>query len=93
MSNTSNCFLQEIFKVTQHKLQKLELLTCKADTNTLTVLNSFKWSFLFSTTQKVLYMLKSYFVYKFLCANGNATYVDETYEHKIKIKKDKKSNI
>ena len=38
-------------------------------------------------------MLKSYFVYKFLCANGNASYVDETYEHKIKIKNDKKSNI
>ena len=36
---------------------------------------------LFPTKDKVRYDLKSYVIYKFLCAGCNARYVDETYRH------------
>ena len=36
---------------------------------------------LFSTKDKVPYCLKSFTIYKFLCAGCNASYAGETYRH------------
>ena len=52
----------------------------------------------FSTKDKVPCGLKSYVIYKFLCADCNASYVGETYRHIYTrthgyLKTDKNSNI
>ena len=45
------------------------------------VLSTFKLASLFSTKDKVPYGLKSYLIYKFLCAASNVSYEGETYRH------------
>ena len=53
----------------------------KEGTNIKIVFSTFKLASLFSTKDKVPYGLKSYVIYKFLCAGCNASYVGETYRH------------
>ena len=74
-------FVGKFSKYTQQKLQKLTKQFCKEGTNIKIVFNSFKLSSLFSTKYKVPYELKSYVVYKFICASCNASYVGETCRH------------
>ena len=53
----------------------------KEGTNIKIVFSTFKLASLFSTKDKVPYGLKSYVIYKFLCAGCNASYVGEIYRH------------
>ena len=81
----------------QKKLSKI----CKQfwkDADLKIVFTSFKINNYFSTKDKTPYFLKSFLVYKFLCASCNSCYIGETCRHfKTRIdehvKKDKKSNI
>ena len=62
------------------------------------IFTSFKINNYFSTKYKTPYFLKSFLVYKFVCAKCNSCYIGETRRHfKTRIvehvKKDKKSNI
>ena len=71
---------------------------CKEGTNIKFVFSTFNFASLFSTKDIVPYGLKSYIVYKFLCADRNASYVCETCRNiSTKIPKhletDKSSNI
>ena len=70
---------------------------CK-DADFKIVFTSFKINNYFSTKDKTPYFLKSFLVYKFVCARCNSCYIGETCRHfKTRIdehvKKDKKSNI
>ena len=85
-------------KFTENKLEKLTKQFCKEGTNIKIVFSTFKLASLFSTKDKVPYGLKSYVVYKFLCAGCNASYVGETYRHistrtHEHLETDKSSNI
>ena len=62
-------------------LQKLTKQFCKEDTNIKIVYSTFKLASLFSAKDKFPYGLKSYVIYKFLCAGYNASYVGKTYRH------------
>ena len=71
---------------------------CKEGTNIKMVFSTFKLASIFSTKDKALRGLKSYAVYKFLCASSNASYVGETYRHistrtHEHLETDKSSNI
>ena len=74
-------FIVKFSKFNENKLQKLTKQFCKECTNIKFVFSTFKLASLFSTKDKVPYGLKSYVVYKFLCAGCNASYVGETYRH------------
>ena len=85
-------------KFTENKLQKLTKQFCKKGTNIKIVFSTFKFAALFSTKDKVPYGLRSYVLYKFLCAGCNASYVGETYRHMSTrthehLETDKSSNI
>ena len=91
-------FIGKFSKVTENKLQKLTKQFCKEGSNIKIVFSTFKLASLFSTKDKVSYGLKSYIVYKFLCAGCNASYVSETYRHistriHEHLETDKSSNI
>ena len=91
-------FIGKFSKFTEIKLQKLTKQFCKEGTNIKIVFSTFKLASLFSTKDKVPYGLKSYVVYKFLCAVCNASYVGETYRHistrtHEHLETDKSSNI
>ena len=81
----------------QKKIAKL----CKQywnDKNVKTVFTSFQISNYFSVKDAILYFLKSFLVYKFICARCKSCYIGETCRHFITridehIKKDKKSCI
>ena len=68
-------FIWKISKFTENKWRKLTKQFCKEGTNIKIVFNTFK---LASTKDKVRFGLKSYVIYKFLCAGCNTSYVDET---------------
>ena len=81
----------------QKKLSKFCKQFCK-DADLKIVFTSFKINNYFSTKDKTPYFLKSFLVYKFVCARCNSCYIGETCRHfKTRIdehvKKDKKSNI
>ena len=81
----------------QKKLSKICKQFCK-DPDLKIVFTSFKINNYFSTKDKTPYFLKSFLVYKFVCARCNSCYIGETCRHfKTRIdehvKKDKKSNI
>ena len=91
-------FIENFFKFTGNKLQKLTKKFCKKSTNIKIVFSTFKLASLFSTKHKVPYGLKSYVLYKFLCPGCNASYVGETYRHistrtHEHLETDKSSNI
>ena len=91
-------FTGKFSKFTENKLQKLTKQFCKEGTNIKIVFSTIKLVSLFSTKDKVPYGLKSYVVYKFLCAGCNASYVGETYRHistrtHEHLETDKSSNI
>ena len=91
-------FIGNFSKFTENKLQKLTKQFCKEGSNIKIVFSTFKLASLFSTKDKVPYGLKSYIVYKFLCAGCNASYVGETYRHistriHEHLETDKSSNI
>ena len=71
--------VENFSKFSENKLQKLTKQICKEGTNI--VFSKFKLAFLFSTKYKVPYDLKSYAIYKFLCAGCIASYAGETYRH------------
>ena len=84
-------FIVKFSKFTENKLQKLTK-------QFKIVFSTFKLSSLFSTKDKVPYGLKSYVIYKLLCAGCNASYVGETYRHistrtHEHLETDKSSNI
>ena len=74
-------FVEKFFKFTENKLQKLAKQFCKEVTNINIVFSTFKLACLFSNKAKLPHGLKSYVIYKFLCAGCNASYVGETYRH------------
>ena len=74
-------FIGKCSKFTENKLQKLTKQFCKEGTNIKIVFSTFELASLFSTKDKVPYGLKTYVIYKFLCAGCNASYVGETYRH------------
>ena len=74
-------FVEKFSKFTENKLQKLAKQFCKEVTNINIVFSAFKLASLFSSKAKVLHGLKSYVIYKFLCADCNASYVGLTYRH------------
>ena len=81
----------------QKKLSKICKQFCK-DTDLKIVFTSFKINNYFSTKYKTPYFLKSFLVYKFVCARCNSCYIGETCRHfrtriDEHVKKDKKSNI
>ena len=89
-------FIGKFSKFTENKLQKLTKQFCKEGTNIKIVFSTL--ASLFSAKDKVPYGLKSYVVYKFLCAGCNASYVGETYRHistrtHEHLETDKSSNI
>ena len=73
-------FINEFSKYTENKLQKLTKQFRKADTNIKIVFSRFKLASLFATKNEFPYCLKSYIIYKFLCAGCNASYVGESYK-------------
>ena len=91
-------FIGKFSKFTENKLQKLTKQFCKEGTNIKIVFSTFKLASLFSTKDKVPYGLKSYVIYKLLCAGCNASYVGEAYRHistrtHEHLETDKSSNI
>ena len=91
-------FKGKFSKFTENKLQNLSKQFCKEVTIIKIIFSTFKLASLFSTKDKVPYGLKSYVIYKFLCAGCNASYVGETYRHistrtHEHLKTDKSSNI
>ena len=81
-------FIGRFSKFTKNKWKKLTKKFCKEGTNVEFIFSTFKLASLFTTKDsilkvqlKVLYGLKSYLVYKFLCADCNTSYVSETYIH------------
>ena len=90
-------YIGKYSELVQKKLSKI----CKQfykDTDLKIVFTSFKINNYFSTKDKTPYFLKSFLVYKFVCARWNSCYIDETCRHfKTRIdehvKKVKKSNI
>ena len=68
-------------KFTKNKLHKLTKQFCKESTNIKIVFSTYKLASLFSIKGKALYGLKSYVIYKFLCASCNTSYVAETCRH------------
>ena len=80
----------------QEKLSKICKQFCK-DADLKIVFTSFKSNNCFSTKDKAPYFLKSFLVYKFVCARCNSCYIGETCRHfKTRIdehvKKDKNCN-
>ena len=57
------------------------------------VFTFFKIKNCFSTKDKTPYFLKSFLVYKFVCARCNSCYIDETCHHLKTVKKGTKYNI
>ena len=91
-------FKVKFSKFTENKLQNLSKQFCKEVTIIKIIFSTFKLASLFSTKDKVPYGLKSYVIYKFLCAGCNASFVGETYRHistrtHEHLKTDKSSNI
>ena len=91
-------FKGKFSKFTENKLQNLSKQFCKEVTIIKIIFSTFKLASLFSTKDKVPYGLKSYVIYKFLCAGCNASFVGETYRHistrtHEPLKTDKSSNI
>ena len=91
-------FKGKFSKFTENKLQNLSKQFCKEVTIIKIIFSTFKLASLFSTKDKVPYGLKSYVIYKFLCAGCNASFVGETYRHISTrtheyLKTDKSSNI
>ena len=91
-------FKGKFSKFTENKLQNLSKEFCKEVTIIKIIFSTFKLASLFSTKDKVPYGLKSYVIYKFLCAGCNASFVGETYRHistrtHEHLKTDKSSNI
>ena len=91
-------FKGKFSKFTENKLQNLSKQFCKEVTIIKIIFSTFKLASLFSTKDKVPYGLKSYVIYKFLCAGCNASFVGETYRHistrtHEHLKTDKSSNI
>ena len=74
-------FIEKFYKFTENKLQKLTKQSCKEVTNINIVFSKFKLASLFSTKDKVPYGLKSYVVYKFLCAGCNDSCLGKTNRH------------
>ena len=74
-------FIEKFYKFTENKLQKLTKQSCKEVTNINIVFSTFKLASLFSTKDKVPYGLKSYVVYKFLCAGCNDSCLGKTNRH------------
>ena len=72
-------FVEKFSKFTENKLQKLAKQFCKEVTNINIVFSTFKLACLFSTKAKLPHGLKSYVIYKFLCAGCNASYAGETF--------------
>ena len=91
-------FKGKFSKFTENKLQNLSKQFCKEVTIIKIIFSTFKLASLFSTKDQVPYGLKSYVIYKFLCAGCNASFVGETYRHistrtHEHLKTDKSSNI
>ena len=88
LSNTESdktCFykLPYIGKYSE-QVQKKFLKICKQfckDGDLKTVFTSFKINNYFSTKDKTPYFLKSFLVYKFVCARCNSCYIGETCHH------------
>ena len=83
---------------TQKKINKLIKQFCKDNIKIKLVFDSFKISSMFSTKDKIPHSLKSFVVYKFVCARCNACYVGETSRHlntriKEHLTTDKQSHI
>ena len=74
-------FIGKFSKFTENKLQKLTKQFCKEGIIIKIIFSTFKFSSLFSAKDKVPCGLKSYVIYKFLCAGCNASYVGEIYRH------------
>ena len=74
-------FIEKFYKFTENKLQKLTKQSCKEVTNINMVFGTFKLASPFSTKDKVPYGLKSYAVYKFLCASCNTSFLGKTNRH------------
>ena len=74
-------FIEKFCKFTEKKLQKLTKQSCKEFTNINMVFSTFKLASLFSTKDKVPYVLKSYAVYKFLYASCNASFLGKINRH------------
>ena len=91
-------FIRKFSKLTEDKIRKLTKQFFKESTDIEIVFSSFRLACLFSTKDKVPYGLKFYFIYPFLCAGRNTSYVAESYrnistmthEH---LETDKNSNI
>ena len=80
------------------KLSKLCKEFCKENVDIKLVFNSFKITFFFSYKDPIPDDLKSFLVYKFICASCSSSYIGETCRHfqtriEEHIKKDNKSHI
>ena len=73
--------IEKFSKFAVDKLQNLTKGFCQEDTNIKIVFNRFKLTSVFSTKDKVSHRLSLYEIYKFLCSNCNASYIEETYRH------------
>ena len=83
---------------TKKKLINIVLKYCKPHTKIKIVFSSFKISSLFSMKDRVLFNLRSYIVYKFVCGSCKADYTGRTKRHlstriKEHLETDKKSHV
>ena len=72
-------FIGKFSKFTESVLQKLTKQFCKEGANIKIVFSTFKLVSHSSTKDNVPYGLKSYVIYKFLCAGYNTTYACYSY--------------
>ena len=82
----------------ENKLSKLCKELCKENFNIKLIFSSFKIKNYFPYKDPIPNDLKSFLVYKFICASCSSSYIDETYhDFKTRIeehmKKDNKSHI
>ena len=90
-------YIDKYSEQVQKKITKLCKQYCN-ENNVKIVFTSFKISNYFSVKDATPYFLKSFLVYKFICARCKSCYIGETCRHFITridehIKKDKKSHV
>ena len=90
-------FIGRFSELTKKKIQHIAKKYCQTASIKL-VFNSYKIGQTFSTKDSIPLSLKSHVVYKFDCANCNASYIGETTRHLFTrceehLKKDKQSHI